>query len=84
MTEGEKTILAEIRSVRKHVDDGFRECRDDIGKVHSRIDETDKEVAKAKEIALVNKTKVGTFIAGMVFVFTGIGTLISHWLKSKF
>ncbi len=83
MTPGEQAILKEISEVRKSFEQGFVETRATIVKLHDRVDKTDMAVSKVKEIALLNKTKVGTFIAGMVFVFTGIGTVISHYVKSK-
>jgi SMC interacting uncharacterized protein involved in chromosome segregation len=77
MTEGETTILREIGSLRLHLDTS-------LSKVHDRIQATDKEVEKVKQTAMVNKTKIGTFVAGMVFVFTGLGTLIQYYIGSHF
>lgn len=80
MTEGERQILNEIGSLRREVNDGFRETRQNLNRAHKRIDETDKDVAEVKQKVAVNGTKIGIF---MVFV-TAIGHAISSWAKSKF
>lgn len=82
MSPGEQAILNEISNTRKAFEKGLKECRDDIRRVHVRIDNSDEKIDEVEKVALVNKTKVGTFIAGMTFVFTGIGALISHYVKS--
>ena len=83
MTDGEKVLFDEMRTISGQMERGFRECRSDIKLVHKRVSDNEKEIGTVKGMALVSKTKIGTFIAGMVFVFSGIFTLISHYVKSN-
>lgn len=80
MTDGERQILNEIGNLRREVNDGFRETRQNLNRAHKRIDETDKDVAEVKQKVAVNGTKIAFF---MVFV-TSVGHLVSSWVKSKF
>jgi hypothetical protein len=77
MTDGEKAIFDEIRAFRSEVNNGFK-------RVHERIDSNEDKIDKVNDIALVNKTKVGTFIAGATFVFSGLFTLLSHFKDKLF
>lgn len=88
MTEGEKALLAEMRSMRQSMERGFE-------RVHERIDETKKDVddkiegakkdvESVKEIAMANKSKIGIFVAGLTFCFTFLFKYIPEWGSNLF
>ena len=71
MTNAEKLILAEIKSLRSSFDSH-------IIRLHSRIDTVIKENSKTRELAVVNKVKTGAFVV----VSLMLGTVISYYVKS--
>lgn len=61
MTDGQKILFDAISDLRKEVNDGFRETRNDIKSAHKRIDEVEREVADVDKKVAINKTKLGFF-----------------------
>lgn len=87
MTEGEKALLAEMRSVRASIETGLINVHTKIesGQAASDLKFTaiNTKINKVENMAIVSKTKMGTFIAGFVFALTGIANLIFQYWKSK-
>ncbi len=61
MNEGQKIIFQAISDLRKEMNDGFRETRNDVKGAHKRIDEIEKDVAAIDKKVAINKTKLGFF-----------------------
>lgn len=88
MTEVEQLILNELRSLKNHVDTRFDKVDERFDKVDDKANRSDRDIVKLKVATAVDRTKNGTFIAGMTFVFTGLFTLgfglLQHYFKNKF
>jgi|LULL01.1.fsa_nt_gb hypothetical protein len=66
MSDGEKILFDLISEIRKDINDGFKESRQDHQRAHKRIDQVEKEIAAVDKKVAINKTKLG--VIGLIIV----------------